>query len=327
MVSPLFLLSLPRSGSTLLQRILGRHEQIATGPEPTFLLPLFHLVDDAEVVATYDHHFTSWAVSDFFDVLGDDGFRDTVRRWASDAYERAAVATGSGEARYFLDKTPKYHQIADEIVATFDQAPVIVLWRNPLAVVASMMTTWRGGRWNLEHFRLDLYDGLPRLVDVVRRHGDDIITVRYEDLVADPEREGRRLFDRLGLGFEERTLDDFASVELVGRVQDPNVATEGFRAVRTDRVDSWTQVLSNPLRRRWCRRYLDWLGDDRLAVMGYDREVLLGDLEAVPASTQHLASDLVRLPFDFVFRWMEIGVFAKKLRRGGARRGPVLAHK
>ena len=39
-VAPVFLLSLPRSGSTLLQRLLAVSPEVATAPEPWFLLPL-----------------------------------------------------------------------------------------------------------------------------------------------------------------------------------------------------------------------------------------------------------------------------------------------
>lgn len=322
MVTPLFLLSLPRSGSTLLQRILGRHPEVSTGPEPTFLLPLFNLTSDDEVAATYDHRYTSWAIDDFFMSIGDDGFNETVRAWALDAYSRASL----DGAAYFLDKTPKYHQIATEIVETFPSAPIIVLWRNPLAIVSSMLSTWGGGKWMLHHFRLDLFDGLPRLLDVVRANPDRVCVVRYEDLVADPEREARRLFDHLGLEFDRRVLDDFAGVELAGRVQDPNVGTEGFTTVRDDRVDRGVTLLSNPLRKRWCRHYLRWLGRERLTAMGYDLDDLLRSLDATRTSSKHLVSDVYRMPYDHLYRLLEIGLFAKKIRR--LRSGRILlAHK
>jgi hypothetical protein len=321
--TPLFLLSLPRSGSTLVQRILARHPGISTGPEPTFLLPVFNLTSERDVVATYDHRYTSWAIDDFFASLGESGFRTTVREWATSAYERASDPA----AEFFLDKTPKYHQIATEIVETFPDAPIVILWRNPLAVIGSILTTWGGGRWILHHFRLDLFEGLPNLVEVIERFPSRVFVIRYEDLVADPEAEARRLLDHLGLDFDPRVLDDFAGVELVGRVQDPNVGSAGFTTVREDRVDRWGTVLSNPIRIAWCRRYLRWIGVDRLAVMGYDLHGLIAQLDAVPTSRRHLASDLVRIPYDFGYRALELGLFAKKLRdfRGGRRR--VLAHK
>ena len=163
--APIFLLSLPRSGSTLLQRMLATHPAIATGPEPTFLLPLLHIDATDGVAAIYDQRYTSQAVEDFMASTprGSQTFDEMVRAAATTVYVRASPRG----TRYFLDKTPKYHIIVEDILRIFPDSPAIVLWRNPLSVIASLMSTWGGGdgRWILHHFRLDLYRGLPALID------------------------------------------------------------------------------------------------------------------------------------------------------------------
>lgn len=322
---PAFLFSLPRSGSTLLQRMVATHPEIATGPEPTFLLPLLHMTSAHDVTATYDQRFTAWAIEDFFASADEDTFDAMVRAAAEVAYSRAS-AKG---AHYFLDKTPKYHLIVSDLLRIFPESPAIVLWRNPLAVIASLLSTWGGGggRWNLQHFRLDLFVGLPRLIDAVATHPDRFHIIRYEDLVVDPHESAAALFESLGLRADEATIGDFRSVELRGRVQDPNVTKEGFAAVRSDRVELWMSILSNPVRNAWCRRYLRWLGRERLAVMGYDLDDLIADLASIPPSVRFLASDLVLLPYDTAYRLLELRMVRVKLRELSAGRRPVLAHK
>jgi hypothetical protein len=54
-----------------------------------------------------------------------------VHDFGIDLYTRAA-----GEARYFLDKTPRYHYVVDDLFRVFPEAKTIFLWRNPLAIVA-----------------------------------------------------------------------------------------------------------------------------------------------------------------------------------------------
>jgi len=323
---PLFLFSMPRAGSTLLQRLLATHPAIATGPEPTFLLPLLHIGSDDEVVATFDQRFTSMAVEDFLASTDDpDGtFHEMVRAAAAAAYGRAAPAG----ARYFLDKTPKYHMIAGRLLTIFPDAPAVVLWRNPLSIIASLMATWGGGggRWNLHHFRLDLYEALPRLIDAVAEHPGRIHALRYEDLVADPHGTLGPMFAFLDLDYDPDAVERFGDVRLEGRVQDPNVSTEAFRLVRADRVDQWTTILANPARKAWCRRYLRWLGAERMAAMGYDLDATLADLEALDNGRRFLATDLVLIPYDVCYRTFELGLFAKKLRDARAGR-PTLAHK
>ena len=53
--TPLFLISLPRSGSTFLQKILMSHSAIASSAEPWFLLPLFYMLRKQGVWSEYGH--------------------------------------------------------------------------------------------------------------------------------------------------------------------------------------------------------------------------------------------------------------------------------
>ena len=57
----------------------------------------------------------------------------------------------------------------------------------------------------------------------------------------------------------------------------------------------WKATISNPLRKRWCRRYLDWLGRERLAAMGYDLDGLQRELNSTKGGLRHLGGDLLRI--------------------------------
>ena len=63
MTRPLFILSLPRSGSTLLQRVLANHPDVATTPEPWVLLPMVYGHTDPDTPAEYDERTCAGAVS------------------------------------------------------------------------------------------------------------------------------------------------------------------------------------------------------------------------------------------------------------------------
>ena len=67
---PIFVLSPPRSGSTLLQRLLGSHSKIFTHPEPHIIAPLAHLGFYNQVDrAPYDHINAAKAFREFVDEL------------------------------------------------------------------------------------------------------------------------------------------------------------------------------------------------------------------------------------------------------------------
>ncbi len=69
----------------------------------------------------------------------------------------------------------------------------------------------------------------------------------------------------------------------------------GTPTLSPDPIDKWSVTLGNPIRREWCRRYLRFLGADRLRIMGYDQERLLQALNSQPAGTKSLLGDSVRL--------------------------------
>lgn len=263
----LFLFSLPRTGSTLLQRMLGAHSRISTANEAWILLPFLYSLRAGGLYAEYGHRVAAAGIGNLCEFLpaGRDAYLSEVKRLAMRIYGLAAKPSST----YFLDKTPRYHFIADDIISLFEDSRFIFLWRNPLAVVASMVDTGAAGRWWLDFHKVDLFTGLGALVDVYSRHRGRCLALRYEDLVAQPESELKRIMDYLELPWEAGILQPIAHEPLT----------------------KWRQTLAAPVRRRWCRRYLRWIGRERLAVMGYELEELTAQLAALPVRYS-VASDL-----------------------------------
>lgn len=288
---PLFLLSLPRSGSTLVQRVLAVHEEISTVPETWLLLPQVYAMRERGAFAEYGHTPASRAIREFADRLpgGRADYDEDLRRFILALYARAS----GGKGAYFLDKTPRYHFVADDLFRIFPEAKVIFLWRNPLAVVASITETWGRGRWNVGRWRNDLFDGVANLVAAYEANAARAHAVRYEDLVEDDLAPWKRLFDYLELAFDPAALIDFRSVDLRARMGDPT-GTARYESITAESVERWTASLRTPVRKRWCRRYLRWIGEERLSTMGYELDELIGALDAVPSSAHRLPSDVAR---------------------------------
>jgi Sulfotransferase family len=307
--TPIFLFSMPRSGSTLTQRILGAEPSIATASEPHLLLPYLYALRDRGIYAEYEQLQVKGAIDDFCALLPrkmDDYFAE-VARLVSRLY---ALASPPG-TKYFLDKTPRYHLIADEIFRMFPDAKFIFLWRNPLAIVASLMEMQQG-KWNLYRSKIDLYEGLQNLVDVYQSKRESVCAVRYEDLIAQPEASARKMFQYLGLPFNSGALSGFSGVALKGRFGDK--AGEKYQVISTQPLEKWKATLSSHLRIAWCRRYLNWIGRERLAVMGYDLNTLLEDLQAIPATYSRIGSDAVRASLGVVYCAFEPRIASHKAK-------------
>lgn len=288
---PIFLLSLPRSGSTYVQRVLSSHKDIATTSEPWLLLPLLYATKPFGTAAEYGHGTAFIGIQDFMTELanGPSDYRAAVRRFALDLYSKATAK----HARYFLDKTPRYHFVAEELFELFPEGKFIFLWRNPIDIVASILASWSGGRWNLHRYQLDLRDGLASLVRARDRYRARSVAVRYEDLLQRGDATWAEVFDYLGLDFDPELLGRSDTVALKGRLGDtgkPNLDPDG----RSPSNEGKRMVLGNPFRKSWCRRYLTWIGQERLSGIGYDLETLLSELDDIPPSLRFLPSDSIR---------------------------------
>ena len=104
-IRPIFIFSITRSGSTLVQRIVAAHEGVATVSEPWLLLPLLYTLRSQGVVAEYSHNMALSAIEDFCKELPE-GTESDYRRELHDfvlwLYEKAA---GQG-ATHFVATSP-----------------------------------------------------------------------------------------------------------------------------------------------------------------------------------------------------------------------------
>jgi hypothetical protein len=310
-ITPIFLISLPRAGSTLVQRMLATHEDIATASEPWILLPYLYTLKKRGACSEYGHDLMVDAIEDFCSELPDgrEDYLAEMRTFILRLYTKIAK---NGE-KYFLDKTPRYHLVVEEIVRLFPNAKFIFLWRNPLAIVASIMETWGGGRWNLYRLKVDIYDGLANLVAAYEKHASKVYAVRYEDLVVNTETEWRRLFNYLNLPFNPEMLSSFNNIKLKGRMGDPR-GTKQYQSITEEPLEKWKLTLINPIRKAWCRRYLQWIGRQQLAVMGYDLDSLIAELEAVQSNLHLVGSDLLRISYGLAYCALEPHLMKHKIQ-------------
>lgn len=291
-LTPIFLFSLPRSGSTLIQRILALHPDISTIAEPWLLLPYLYTLKECGIYAEYAHFGVTRAIADLCQVLpnGQSDYLAEIRELALRLYAKASEPN----AKYFVDKTPRYHLIVKEVIDLFPEGKFVFLWRNPLAIVASIMETWGQGQLNIYRFKVDLFTGLANLCTAYQTQASDFGVVQYEDLLVNPETTCLQLFNYLGLSFDPAWLKNLANVRMKGRLGDA-VGTNKYRTMSSEPLEKWRFTLSNPVRKAWCQNYLRWIGAQRLSLMGYNLDLLLNELNTVPVNLKGVGSDIFHL--------------------------------
>ena len=203
--SPAFLLGFPRSGTTLLDTILMGHPQVEVLEEE----PTFHLA--GEILADFPH----------LPQLSPDAIQAARNAYFDVVAKRTPMAPG----KLIVDKNPLYTVALPLIRRIFPDAKIILAMRHPCDVVFSCFTTNFKLNDGMSNFlRLDttadLYDlcftSFDRMQSLLPMASH---MVKYENVVADRERELRGLFDFLGLGWSDAVLDHQSTAIKRGRIK------------------------------------------------------------------------------------------------------------
>ena len=204
----IFVISPPRAGSTLLQRMIGSHESVFTHPEPHIVTPLAHLGFWNKVDrAPYDHINSAEAIRLYVDKLPnrDRDYYDAARAYCDVLYGRMLDA--SGKAR-FLDKTPAYALVLPFLSRLYPRAKYVVLTRHPLAVFSSYANSFFEGRWDTAYeFNPIVERYVPAMARFLREASVPTHQVSYELLVSSPEPELEQIFSFLGITPDPGAVD------------------------------------------------------------------------------------------------------------------------
>ena len=312
-IKPIFIFSLPRSGSTLLQRALATYDEISTAAEPWLLLPFLYALKKEGTYAEYSHTSAYVGLHDFCKELpdGEQDYLAAIRTAMLELYATAATA----DSAYFLDKTPRYALISENILSMFSsEGKSIFLWRNPLAIIASMIESFNDGKWYIFHSKIDLYDGMECLIQAYEKNSSSVLAISYESLVNEPISTLLEITKYLNIEYKESSVNLFSDVKFQGCMGDP-VGVKEYGQISSDSLDKWKSTLASPIRKVWCRRYLYWLGKDRLEVMGYDLDELLNEVKEIPSQWSKVIPDAFRSFFGVLYCSLEFKIAKDKVRR------------
>lgn len=283
-----FLISQPRSGSTLLQRILAGHLKILASAEPWLMLHPIYALKESEISAEYNSAFARQALEDFLShyANGSDTHDEAVRAYAEVLYRGALVMSGKS---LFLDKTPRYYHIVPELHRIFPMARFIFLLRNPLAVLNSIIFTWRKENWtDLSAFRDDLMLAPAHIIDGAKLIGSNAIVLHYENLVTKPEDEVQKLCDFLDIQYTDQLLNYGERPAPLGRMGDP-ISIDRYQRPVNDSLNNWHRLAEHHQTRHFGLSYLQKLGPALVEEMGYSYDELYSVLaDANPSSSKHI---------------------------------------
>jgi hypothetical protein len=243
----IFIVSQPRSGSTLLQALLTNNNQVATSNESWLLLAMQPLLSGKQTGSFRYDKLISYALNEnLVSKVGKENYHFLIRQFILSAYSQ--VLKQHAGPSMLVDKTPRYYEILDAIREVLPTAKIIILKREPLAVLSSMIDFWGIDRLDrLFHGASDLIDAPLLLEDFLakEKNNDNTKCVFYEDLVEDSLTTLKELYDWIGLDFSESVLKYSHNVKYLGKLGDQKVLS--MNKPSPNQLKSWQARLKHPI--------------------------------------------------------------------------------
>ena len=267
-----FIISLPRSGSTMLQHILGAHSKMIASAEPWILFPASLALQKGMIKSVYDHEICAIALTDFLNQLEgkEQVYYEAVNMMASHLYQ--SFLKGKKENIY-IDKTSRYYLILPQLIRIFPQAKFIFLIRNPLANFSSFLTTMVNNDitrlGNEEGIRNDLLNGYKLINEGIKLYNKNCIVVNYEDIIDNPKKEIKKITEYIGVEFEEEMLYYKRNTGVLkGKLVDPKSIHKHDTPVN-DYKEEWKNKLDTTQKQLLAKSFIEHLGKDLIESIGY----------------------------------------------------------
>ena len=238
---PIFILGLPRSGSTLIEQILASHSQVEGTQE---------LADIQRIVLELQGRDPDLDNPRYPGVLASMGREDFVR--LGEAYLADTRVYRSGRP-FFIDKMPNNFRHIGLIHLMLPKAKIIDARRDPMSCCLSNLKQLFANGQEFSYSFEDIARYYRTYLDLMD-HWDEVLPgrvlrVQHEDVISDLEGSVRRILDHCGLGFEPACLEFHRTQRSVRTPSSEQVRQPIFR----DGLDQW-------------RKFEPWLEPLKLAL-------------------------------------------------------------
>ena len=211
---PIFILGVPRSGTTLLRMMIDSHPEIMCGPEAPWI------TNQVEGGAPSIQQLTLFLANHKWGpVKGFTGVdEDLVYESMASIIDRfmSAAAQSHGKSRW-AEKTPRNIIAVPFLYRLFPNAKFIHIFRDGRDVALST----KDGNWKTIPYRTNKIkntygNALKRWVDWIEQFQNDAqalsityLSIRYEDLVSSPQEEMRRVLEFLEVEWSDQILNPY----------------------------------------------------------------------------------------------------------------------
>ena len=204
---PVFVVGLSRSGKTLVESLLSRHELVhGTGESLQWVLSLEEIIREFDISEELPGVVCS--------------LDETQKQKAAAVFIEKISATGSHE-RYVVNTSPENYLYVGMILKTLPQAKVIHCRRDAVDTALSIFFS-RYERGHAHAYEVgDIASYMAGYLDLMdhweHEYGDRVLSLRYENLVRTPEETCKAIYEFCELGVASVIPGDMLTAENIGR--------------------------------------------------------------------------------------------------------------
>jgi len=211
-LTPIFILGLPRSGSTLLEQILTSHSKIETVGEVNYI---------ADVLVNQMQTITEQVYPQGLEKISDEQFKLLGKSYL------AQIHRHHPQAKFIIDKLPANFQSIGLIKRAIPNAMIIHLKRDPMAVAFSIYRNFFAANepyfCSLEELA-DYYLIYKDLMEFWKLEDQqDWLELDYEKLVLSPQLEITQVLDACGLQWQDACLNFYKNKQRIVTLSDNQV--------------------------------------------------------------------------------------------------------
>lgn len=256
-----FIIGRPRSGTTLLRLLFESNPHILIPPESPFIIIHYKKYNgitdwNEEVIKEFiddlykTRYFDKWLISreELTNRLLAYKGRNTFQNMVLEVYKAYKSVYPKKEIRMIGDKNPMYSLYPDRIHQLFPESKIIHITRDYRDNYLSLINV----NFEVPIVPIVIYRwkyALKKTWELKKENPGLVYSIRYEDLVADPETHTRKLCDFLGIEFDASVLDFYekkeeAQAQYAGNQDLSNIHKSLFNPISTEKVDKWKQDMT-----------------------------------------------------------------------------------
>lgn len=304
MTTPIFIISLPRSGSTILQKEISKHKEISTFSESWIIFNFLNFSNSITSYSNYGNRSMQLAFQEIFSKsnLNEEELKKILAKSITDCYKKL-----SSNNKFFIDKTPRYHLIINQIEELFPEGIYIYLYRNPIDIFISFIEYFCNGNFYKYYSNnIDLVYGFNNISKSYKNFKQNKILINYENFIKDSLSSLDKIYNYLAVNPNKKDNGD----DFMNNFYGDQIANKSSKVFNN--VSKLEDFISSYQRKKILYKFIKNIDNDYLIQGGYNKKLLLNKISNIKTYKLFHIIDVINLTASYISVSLNLNMLKKR---------------